>query len=309
MTAASFRPGRVLGGMAVAGVSTLALTSCIFGGTPAVDDIDEVGTATIRIQADGTFVDPGTLESVEQGSTGSGFFVTSDGFAITSSHVVTGADSITVSVGGDASEEFGARADRRLRVPRPRRAEGGRQGLPAARLVRRRDPGRARGLLCRLPVGRSRLRADRRARVAGRRAAGGRVGVAEPRDRARCTSPRWHCRRAARGRERPRRRSQLQRRRRARCGLRDPPRRGARGARGAEAGRRAVPRHQRARAGRRRGRGLRRLGDVGEGGRPRGTRPASSRATCWCRWTGSRSRSTAPSRSTARSSARVARMR
>ena len=45
---------------------------------------------------------------MEQGSIGSGFFVTSDGFAITSSHVVTGADSITVSVGGDASEEFGA---------------------------------------------------------------------------------------------------------------------------------------------------------------------------------------------------------
>jgi serine protease Do len=90
-------------------VSALALSSCSQGGTPAVDDIDDVKTATIQIQAQGTFIEAGTLDPVEYGSRGSGFFVTSDGIAVTNNHVVTGAGTLKVWVGGDQGQEYGAR--------------------------------------------------------------------------------------------------------------------------------------------------------------------------------------------------------
>ena len=109
MRTAHSRGTRIAGGIAVAAISALALTSC-FGGPPSSDvtTIDDVKTATIQIQAQGTFIEPGTLEPVEYGSRGSGFFVTSDGIAITNNHVVTGAGTLKVWVGGDQSVEYGA---------------------------------------------------------------------------------------------------------------------------------------------------------------------------------------------------------
>ncbi len=100
---------RIAGGIVVATVSALALTSC-FGGPAStdVDTIDDVKTATIQIQAQGTFIEPGTIDPVEYGSRGSGFFITSDGVAVTNNHVVTGAGTLKVWVGGDQSVEFGA---------------------------------------------------------------------------------------------------------------------------------------------------------------------------------------------------------
>lgn len=109
MRTAHSRGTRIAGGIAVATVSVLALSSC-FGGPAStdVDTIDDVKTATIQIQAQGTFIEPGTLDPIETGSRGSGFFVTADGIAITNNHVVTGAGTLKVWVGGDQSVEFGA---------------------------------------------------------------------------------------------------------------------------------------------------------------------------------------------------------
>jgi serine protease Do len=103
------RRTRIAGGIATAAISALALTSC-FGGPAStdVDTIDDVKTATIQIQAQGTFIEPGTIEPVEYGSRGSGFFVTADGIAVTNNHVVTGAGTLKVWVGGDQSVEYGA---------------------------------------------------------------------------------------------------------------------------------------------------------------------------------------------------------
>jgi serine protease Do len=103
------RGTRIAGGIAVAATSALALTSC-FGGPASTDvnTIDDVKTATIQIQAQGTFIEPGTLEPVEYGSRGSGFFITADGVAVTNNHVVTGAGTLKVWVGGDQGTEYGA---------------------------------------------------------------------------------------------------------------------------------------------------------------------------------------------------------
>jgi serine protease Do len=104
------RVTRIVGGIAVAAGSVLVLTSC-FGGPASTDvsTIDDVKTATIQIQAQGTFIEPGTIDPVEYGSRGSGFFITSDGIAITNNHVVTGAGTLKVWVGGDQSVEYGAK--------------------------------------------------------------------------------------------------------------------------------------------------------------------------------------------------------
>jgi serine protease Do len=103
------RGTRIAGGVATATIAALALTSCIQGPTSThVDTIDDVKTATIQLQARGTFIEPGTIDPVESGSRGSGFFITSDGLAVTNNHVVTGAGTLSIWVGGDQSEEFSA---------------------------------------------------------------------------------------------------------------------------------------------------------------------------------------------------------
>lgn len=102
------RLGRGFGAITVAAVGALALTSCIQTGPSAVDNLDDVRTGTIQIQAQGTFIAPGTLDPIETGSRGSGFFVTPDGLAVTNNHVVTGAGTLKVWIGGDQSREYGA---------------------------------------------------------------------------------------------------------------------------------------------------------------------------------------------------------
>lgn len=67
----------------------------------AVNSLDAVKTATIQIEAQGTFIYPevGTLYNVA--GRGSGFIIDPSGLAVTNNHVVTGAALLKVWVGGE----------------------------------------------------------------------------------------------------------------------------------------------------------------------------------------------------------------
>jgi S1-C subfamily serine protease len=69
----------------------------------AVSNIDEVKTATIQIEAQGTFVDPEFGLQVNAAGRGSGFIIDPSGIAVTNNHVVAGAALVKVWVGGESS--------------------------------------------------------------------------------------------------------------------------------------------------------------------------------------------------------------
>ncbi len=102
------RAVRLLGIGALAATASLALSSCFGPGGPQPVAFEDVQSATIQIEAVGTFVEPLTLEPTAQGGRGSGFFISSDGIAVTNNHVVTGAGTLDVWVGGDQSTTYGA---------------------------------------------------------------------------------------------------------------------------------------------------------------------------------------------------------
>jgi len=74
----------------------------------AVSTLDDVQTATIQIEAQGTSVDPQEGTQLNSGWTGTGFFISPDGLAVTNNHVVTGAAILKVYVGGE-SKSYNAR--------------------------------------------------------------------------------------------------------------------------------------------------------------------------------------------------------
>ena len=69
----------------------------------AVASLEEVQTATIQIIAQGTSVDPEQGTQLNAGWSGSGFFISPDGLAVTNNHVVTGAAILKVYIGGDST--------------------------------------------------------------------------------------------------------------------------------------------------------------------------------------------------------------
>ena len=83
-----------------AGVAGTGLLTVACGGGGAVSSLDGVSLATIRIEVDGTIVEPDEGESPNEG-TGSGFFISADGQAVTNNHVVAGAGTIEVFLGDD----------------------------------------------------------------------------------------------------------------------------------------------------------------------------------------------------------------
>ena len=61
------------------------------GETGAVDNLEYVRGAIVRIVAEGSFSDPEFGQQYTAAGSGSGFFISSDGVAVTNNHVVTGA--------------------------------------------------------------------------------------------------------------------------------------------------------------------------------------------------------------------------
>ncbi|MGX5695781.1 S1C family serine protease [Agromyces soli] len=97
----------------IAAPVALAMTACIqlpLGGAQGGGAVgfDGVQSATIQIEAVGTFVDP-SEGGYEAAGRGSGFIIDDSGIAVTNNHVVTGAGTIKVWRGGDTTKEIGAK--------------------------------------------------------------------------------------------------------------------------------------------------------------------------------------------------------
>jgi serine protease Do len=72
-----------------------------------VGSIDEAQKAVVQIVARGSFRDPEVGFSTTAGS-GSGFIIRPDGLAVTNNHVVTGAATLEVFIGGDTTRSYNA---------------------------------------------------------------------------------------------------------------------------------------------------------------------------------------------------------
>lgn len=68
----------------------------------AANSIDEVKTAVIQIEAQGTFRDPEVGTQYNTAGRGSGFIIDPSGLAVTNNHVVTGAALLKVWIGGES---------------------------------------------------------------------------------------------------------------------------------------------------------------------------------------------------------------
>jgi serine protease Do len=97
--------------LAAAGLVAATMTGCSIGGGggPHAADFSGVQSATIQIESEGTFADPQNGASAEEAGRGSGFFISADGLALTNNHVVAGAGTIKVWVGGDTSKTLTAK--------------------------------------------------------------------------------------------------------------------------------------------------------------------------------------------------------
>lgn len=90
-------------------VLALALAACGGGGGDDGDSstegdppsLDVVETATVQIEATGTFVDPQLGQQLNSAGAGSGFIIDPSGIAVTNNHVVTGAAILQVRVPGE----------------------------------------------------------------------------------------------------------------------------------------------------------------------------------------------------------------
>lgn len=74
----------------------------------AANSLKEVQGAVIQIIAQGSFVDP-TDGPVQGAWGGTGFFISPSGIAVTNNHVVTGASTLEVYVGGNTDKKYNAR--------------------------------------------------------------------------------------------------------------------------------------------------------------------------------------------------------
>jgi serine protease Do len=77
--------------------------------TGLVTQLSNLKSATIQIEAEGTFIDPQFGYLANAAGRGSGFIIDPSGIAITNNHVVTGAALLKVWVGGDTTKVYNAR--------------------------------------------------------------------------------------------------------------------------------------------------------------------------------------------------------
>ena len=68
----------------------------------AITSLDQASQALIRIRSKGRFLDPPSANPGRVPGLGSGFIISPSGLAVTSHHVVTGAEEISVWVGDDS---------------------------------------------------------------------------------------------------------------------------------------------------------------------------------------------------------------
>lgn len=76
-------------------------------GTGVVASFDTAQPAVVQIIAQGSFRDP-EIGTFTGAGAGSGFFISDDGLVVTNNHVVTGAATLEVFVGGDTSKSYNA---------------------------------------------------------------------------------------------------------------------------------------------------------------------------------------------------------
>lgn len=88
--------------------STSLLSSCFaLPSSSGAVGFEGVQSATLQIEAVGTFVDP-SYGGYESAGFGSGFLISSEGYALTNNHVVTGAGTLKVWLAGDTSTTLNA---------------------------------------------------------------------------------------------------------------------------------------------------------------------------------------------------------
>ncbi|HEU5087727.1 MAG TPA: trypsin-like peptidase domain-containing protein, partial [Roseiflexaceae bacterium] len=73
----------------------------------AVDSLDSVEDAVLYIEVDGGIIPLGETEAFSNAGSGSGFIIDPSGIAVTNNHVVTGAGTIRVYVGGKKRDSTG----------------------------------------------------------------------------------------------------------------------------------------------------------------------------------------------------------
>ena len=85
---------------------SMVLSAC--GGSGVVSSLEDAKSAIIQIEAKGSFVDPELGLMLNTAGRGSGFIIDSSGIAVTNNHVVTGAATLEVWIGGE-DESYNAR--------------------------------------------------------------------------------------------------------------------------------------------------------------------------------------------------------